>query len=62
VLTCLVVNMLNGRVRSVKRWLATAKSKKLDDPGVEPGTAPMLRENHTDRPDALSESVSISGG
>jgi hypothetical protein len=36
----------------------TAKSC-VDDPGVEPGTAPMLRENHTDRPDALCVRIEV---
>ena len=31
----------------VPRALFPQLTKKLDDPGVEPGTAPMLRENHT---------------
>jgi hypothetical protein len=36
--------------------------KLLDNPGVEPGTAPtrfMLRENHTDRPNALLTAINL---
>ena len=36
-----------------KQRIDGATSKKMDTPGIEPGTAPMLKENYTTKPCAL---------